>query len=443
MFNISKNASLAIRLLKSNGYEAYLVGGCVRDMLMGAYAHDYDITTSATPSEMIKVFEKYRTIETGIRHGTLTVIINDESLEITTYRIDGEYKDNRHPENVTFSRNLKDDLSRRDFTINALVYNEDEGVMDLFGGKEDIKNKVIRAIGEKEKRFTEDALRILRAVRFSSTLGFEIEKETKNAMIKCAPLLHNIAGERIKAEMEKFLLGKNVKNAILENYEILAELIPEIGKMHKFDQKNKWHIYDILEHTAKAVESTPPTPHLRLAMLLHDTGKVHTFSADENGVGHFYGHGEKSGEIAKKYLDKYKYDSFTKDEVYNLVKYHDLYTENDRVLVKKRLNRIGKQRFLDLIKIQRADNMAQNPELVNLARLDDLERMAIDISSEECFSLAELKINGNDLIENGFKEGKQIGYILNTILNEVIEEKISNDREALLKRATELKNDCS
>ena len=439
---ISENAIYAISLLNKAGYEAYLVGGCVRDMLMGINPHDYDITTSAAPSEMKEVFKDFRTIETGIKHGTLTVIIGDESLEITTYRIDGEYKDNRHPESVTFSRNLKDDLLRRDFTINALAYNKNVGVVDLFDGRNDIKNKTIRAVGDAEKRFTEDALRILRAIRFSSTLGFEIEKETKRAMIKCAPLLHNIAKERINVEIEKFLLGKNVKNALLENYEVLSELISELKKMYKFDQKNKWHIYDLLEHTAVAIESAPEIPHLRLAMLLHDTGKVHSFSIDENGVGHFYGHGEKSAEIAKEYLSKYKYDNFTKDEVYNLVKLHDLYTEEDRVLVKKRLQRIGKERFLDLLKIQRADNMAQNPALVNLSHIDELERLSLEISSEQCFSLASLEINGTDLISLGFR-GRKIGSALNILLNEVIEEKLQNNKQELLKRAKEIKNDCN
>ena len=442
MLEISKNASKAISILKGSGYEAYLVGGCVRDMLMGIEAHDYDITTSASPSEMTQVFKDYRTIETGIKHGTLTVIIDGECLEITTYRIDGEYKDNRHPESVTFSRSLRDDLLRRDFTINALVYNESEGIIDLFGGKEDIKNKIIRAVGDAEKRFTEDALRILRAIRFSSTLGFKIEESTKKAMKKCAHLLNNIAGERISVEIEKFLLGKNVKNAILENYEILGELIPEIKKMHKFDQKNKYHIYDILEHTAVACENAPPVPHIRLAALLHDTGKVHTFFTDDNGIGHFYGHSEKSSEIAREYLNKYKYDNFTKEEVISLVKLHDIYTEEDKILVKKRLNRIGKERFLDLLKLQKADNMAQNPNVVDVSHVDRLEKMALEIANEECFSLSSLNINGTDLIKEGFEKGRTIGFVLNRLLSEVIEEKLPNEKNALLKRAIEIKNDC-
>ena len=438
MLKISTNASRVIEMLNNAGYEAYIVGGCVRDMVMGNIAHDYDITTSALPQETKAVFENEKLIETGLKHGTVTVVLNGEPLEITTYRIDGDYVDNRHPKSVAFTRKLEEDLARRDFTMNALVYNEKEGVLDYFGGKADIENKIIRAIGDPKKRFTEDALRILRAIRFSSVLGFTIEESTKKAMISCKHLLHNISPERIAVEINKFVLGKNVKNAILENYEILGEICPEFIKMKGFDQKNKWHIYDVLEHTAVAVENTPPVLHLRLAMLFHDTGKVHTFFIDENGIGHFYGHGEKSAEIVREYLNKYKYDNYTKGEVYQLVKSHDLPTEADEVMVKKRLNRIGKERFLDLIKIQRADNLAQNPLLARQEHLDSLERIANEIISQSCFSLSGLAINGSDLIDAGFEKGKRIGEILDTLLQEVIENKLDNEKMALLRRAKEL-----
>jgi len=438
MLEISKSATKAIEMLNSAGYEAYIVGGCVRDMVMGKSAHDYDITTSALPSETKAVFQNERVIETGLKHGTVTVILDGEPLEITTYRIDGDYLDNRHPQSVSFTRKLENDLSRRDFTMNALVYNEKEGVLDYFGGKTDIENKIIRAIGEPVKRFTEDALRILRAIRFSSTLGFEIEGNTRKAMISCKHLLHNISPERIAEEINKFVLGKNVKQAILENYEILGEICPEFLKMKGFDQHNKWHIYDVLEHTAVAVENTPPVLHLRLAMLFHDTGKVHTFSTDENGVGHFYGHGEKSAEIVKDYLNRYKYDNRTKDEVYNLVRLHDMPTEADEVLIKKRLNRIGKERFLDLIKIQRADNLAQNPALTRMEHFNTLEKISKEIINQSCFDLSSLKVNGSDMVSLGFV-GKEIGEALKTLLDEVIENKLPNEKEALMERAEQLK----
>lgn len=436
--SISMSAQRAIRMLEDSGYQAGLVGGCVRDMLMGQRPNDFDITTNATPEEMKFVFRNERVIETGIKHGTLTVLINNEPIEITTFRIDGEYKDNRHPQSVSFSRNLVEDLKRRDFTINAMYYDLDKGVCDSFGGIDDLKKKIIRAVGDPHKRFTEDALRILRAARFSSVLGFKIEDETKKAMLDCKHLLKNISAERIAVELNKFLLGKNVKNAILENYEILGEICPEFIKMNGFNQHNKWHIYDILEHTAVATESVPPILPLRLTMLFHDTGKVHTFFRDENGVGHFYGHGEKSAEIVKDFLHKFRYDNVTQKEVYELVKHHDLYTEEDEILIKKRLNRMGKERFLSLVKIQRADNNAQNPELTKMEHFDILENMVEKISAQSCFTLSNLEINGSTLIENGFEKGKKIGEILSTLLSEVIENKLQNEKNTLLKRAKEI-----
>ena len=438
MFEISDGANKALKMLTEAGYEAYVVGGCVRDMIMGIPANDFDVTTSALPSETKEVFKNERTIETGLKHGTLTAVLDKENIEITTYRVDGEYLDSRHPESVSFTRSLNEDLSRRDFTMNALAYNHKEGIVDCFGGIEDIKSKTICAIGDPEKRFNEDALRILRAVRFASTLGFEIEPKTKQAMVKCKHLLKNISAERIAAEINKLVLGKNVKNTLLQHYDILGEICPELIKMHGFNQYNKWHIYDVLGHTAVALEACPPVLHLRLAVLFHDTGKVHTFFRDENGVGHFYGHGDKSAEIVREYLNKYKYDNETKSSVYWLVKHHDVPTELDPVLIKKRLNRMGKEQFLDLIKIQRADNAAQNPSLTDMEHFDSLEKMALEISSHSCFSLSNLAINGSDLIEAGFEKGKRIGDILNALLQEVIENKLSNEKSELLKRANEL-----
>lgn len=435
---LSKGALKAIEMLNNAGYEAYAVGGCVRDAIMNIEINDFDITTSATPEEMQQVFKNERTYETGIKHGTITFVYENENVEITTYRLDGEYEDNRRPKSVEFTKSLENDLKRRDFTMNAIVYNNNEGYIDMFGGIEDIKNKTIRAIGNPKDRFNEDALRILRAIRFASKLGFEIEENTKKAMLECKHLLHNISGERIAAEINKFVLGSNVKKAILDHYDILSEIIPEFEAMHNFDQKNDWHVYDVLTHTAVVVENTPQIAHLRLTALLHDTGKVHTFTVDEKGIGHFYGHNDKSAEIAENYLTKYKYDNFTKERVYKLVKVHDTPIEPDRILIKKRINRMGKDCFFDLIKIKRADNLAQNPNKVRLDIIDEIEKIATDIVNEDCFTLGSLKINGGDLIKNGFKPGKQLGNILNTLLEEVMEEKIPNEKEALLNRARNL-----
>ena len=438
MLEISENAKKAINMLNSAGYEAYVVGGCVRDMVMGNPASDFDITTSALPEETKEVFKSERIIETGLKHGTVTVLFDGEPLEITTYRIDGDYLDNRHPQSVSFTKNLENDLSRRDFTMNALVYNETDGVRDCFGGIPDIENKIIRAIGDPKKRFCEDALRILRGIRFAATLGFEIEENTKRAMLECKHLLHNISPERISVEINKLLLGKNVKNVILDNYEILGELCPEFIKMKGFNQQNRHHIYDVLEHTAVSVENVPAELRLRLAMLFHDTGKVHTFTTDERGEGHFYSHAQKSTDIARDYLNKYRYDNQTKDAVLSLVKHHDMVTELDEVLIKKRLNRMGKDAFLDLIKIQRADNSAQSPVFDRSAYFDTLEKMTKEIIAQSCFGLSSLAVNGRDMLALGFL-GKAIGDTLNALLNEVMENKLPNEREALLKRAEEYK----
>lgn len=437
MLVLSQGAKKALELLHNSGYEAYVVGGSVRDMLMGTKAHDFDITTSATPSQMKKVFDGYYTVDTGIKHGTITFVYEKEPIEITTYRIDGDYKDSRHPERVEFTTNLSNDLSRRDFTINALVYNDSEGIIDLFGGQNDIKNKTIKAIGDPKKRFEEDALRILRGVRFASQLGFEIEENTKNAMKECAHLLHNISCERINIELSKFLLGKNVKKALLENYEIIGEIIPQIKEMHGFEQNNKYHIYDVLTHTAVAIENIEPILHLRLSMLLHDSGKPKTYSIDKNGQGHFYGHARVSTEIAEAFLNKYRYDNQTKEKVITLVKIHDTPIELDRVFIKKRMNRIGKDLFFDLLKVKRADNLAQNPEFFWLDKLDKFVTIAKEIIEEDCFTLSSLDIRGSDLIAIGFK-GKEIGNTLNLLLNEVIEEKLPNKKEALIERAKKL-----
>ena len=437
MLRLSNGANKAIELLKASGYEAYVVGGCVRDMIMGVPAHDYDITTSATPDEMKAVFNGYTVIETGIKHGTLTFLYEKEPIEITTYRIDGDYKDSRHPESVQFTRNLKNDLSRRDFTMNALVYNENDGIVDLVGGQTDIQNKIIRAIGEPKKRFEEDALRILRGIRFASQLGFTIEKNTKKAMIECVHLLKNISKERINVEISKMLLGKNVKNVLVENYEIISEIIPEIKEMHGFDQNNKYHIYDVLEHTAVSIEKIDPVLHLRLAMLLHDTGKPKTYSVDENGQGHFYGHAKISAEIASRFLKEYKFDNATKEKVLELVKIHDTPIEMDKIFIKKRMNRLGKELFFDLLKVKRADNLAQSPEYNWTDKLDKMENLAREIAEENCFTLSSLKISGNDLMALGLK-GKAIGDTLNTLLNEVIEERLPNEHEALIKKANEI-----
>ncbi|MBQ9744752.1 MAG: CCA tRNA nucleotidyltransferase [Clostridia bacterium] len=437
-FDISYGASYVLDTLHKKGYEAYVVGGSVRDMYLGKRAHDYDITTSATPEETRSVFYDLPVIETGIKHGTVTVIVNSESIEITTYRCDGEYTDSRHPDSVEFTRNLSDDLCRRDFTINALAYDGEGEIIDLHGGREDIENRVVRAIGNPYKRFTEDALRILRGMRFSSVLGFEIEERTRQAILDLRHLLKKISKERIAEEINKLLCGKNAREVILSYSEVLGEIIPEINIMRGFDQKNRHHIYDILTHTAYVVSNTEPEKHLRLAALLHDSGKPETVSTDENGEQHFYGHPHASEEIARRFLNEYKYDNATKDRVLLLVRVHDTVIDEDKVYIKKRLNRMGKDAFFELVQLQRADNKAQNPIYDRTEHFDRVEEIARQIISEsECFSLKDLSVNGRDLMENGFSRGKLLGEILDYLLKCVIEEKTENNKEALLRLARE------
>ena len=436
--DISYGASYVLNTLHKNGYEAYIVGGSVRDMYLGNRAHDFDVTTSATPEEIKAVFNDRSIIETGIKHGTVTVVIKGENIEITTYRCDGSYTDSRHPDSVEFTRNLCDDLCRRDFTVNALAYDGEGEIIDLHGGKRDIENRVIRAIGDPYQRFTEDDLRILRGMRFSSVLGFEIEDRTHQAILDLRHLLGKISRERIAEEINKLLCGKNAREVILNYSEVLGEIIPEINIMRGFDQKNRHHIYDILTHTAYVVSNIEPKKHLRLAALLHDTGKPQTVSTDENGEQHFYGHPHASEDIARKFLNEYKYDNWTKDRVLLLVRVHDTVIDEDKVYIKKRLNRMGKDAFFELIQLQRADNKAQSPIYDRTEHFDKVEDIARQIISEsECFSLKDLSVNGRDLMENGFSRGKLLGEILDYLLRCVIEEKTENNKEALLRLARE------
>ena len=437
---VSINAKEILNRLNEAGYEAFLVGGLVRDALLGKKTDDYDITTSATPNEVKSLFNDKRVIETGIKHGTVTVLSNGDSFEITTYRSDGEYLDSRHPSSVSFSKSLNEDLKRRDFTINALCADASGEVKDYFNGISDLENGIIRTIGCARERFSEDALRILRAVRFSSSLGFKIEESTRLAMIECKSLLSKISKERIATEINRTLCAKNAKSTLLENYEIFAEIIPEIMQMKGFEQKTKYHVYDVLEHTANVIDNTPETLTLRLAALLHDTGKVYSLTMDENGTGHFFGHAEKSLVIAKKYLDEYKYDNFTRDRVLQLIKYHDYKFKSDRVSIKHYLSTYGKDLFLELLELEIADKLSQNPALQTANMFFDVRRAALDVlETGECYSLDALAINGNDLISIGFARDNKIGNCLKELLNLVIDEKIPNEREPLLAKAMELK----
>ncbi|MBQ7117986.1 MAG: HD domain-containing protein [Clostridia bacterium] len=430
---LSKAALDIIEQLNLCGHEAYAVGGCTRDMLMGRENHDTDITTSATPEEIKEAFSALRTVDTGIKHGTVTVISEGIPFEVTTYRTEKGYSDGRHPDEVTFTSSLTEDLKRRDFTVNSIAYCPHKGFVDPFGGREDIEGRIIRCVGNPEERFTEDSLRILRGLRFASVLGFGIEKKTADAMRNCKELLGIVSKERIFSELSKLLCGENVKDILINYSDILEVVLPEIKGMKGFNQHNYHHIYDILEHTAVVTESIEAVPHLRFAALFHDCGKTECFSRDENGTGHFYSHPSISAAKAEEALLRLKSDTGTREAVVKLVKVHDTPIEESERIIKRRLRSMGEELFFDLIKLQRADTKGLAPEFHSReAHFDTLEKMARQIiADEECFSLKELKIDGNDLINEGFI-GREIGNALSSALDAVIDGKIQNKKEELL-----------
>ena len=438
--NFKPESKTAIETLKAKGFEAFLIGGSVRDFVMGLPIGDIDITTNATPEEVKQVFSDFRVIETGIKHGTVTVLINNEPLEITTYRNEGTYSDNRHPDNVVFSNSLADDVVRRDFTMNGIAYDFDNRFCDLVGGLEDIKNQTIRCIGNAETRFNEDALRILRAMRFSAVLGFEIEEETKNAIHKCKDLLKNISAERIREEFTKLICGKNAYNVLQEFSDVITVFIPEIRECVGFEQKNRHHCFDVYTHTLKAVEKSSQNPIIRLALFFHDIGKPSVAHFDEKGEQHYYSHPKKSAEMTEKIMTRLRFDNDTKNKVVALVKMHDSpimvndMTKPDRKRLKKIMSQTGSDLIFDLIEIKYCDNSAQNPEYF---RGEDFYKQTRDIVNEiinekECFSIKHLAIDGNDLIALGFK-GKKIGETLEKCLNAVIDGKVENEKDKLIK----------
>lgn len=433
---LSKNAEEIIVMLENSGYEAYAVGGCVRDFLMGRACDDVDITTSATPQQTEAVFSHndVRFIETGLKHGTITAVTPGGNFEVTTYRTDGDYKDNRHPDAVEFVTDIKSDLSRRDFTVNAMAYSDKRGLVDLFGGQDDLNAKIIRAVGDPDKRFKEDALRIMRALRFSSVLSFEIEPETEKALFDNQELLKNVSSERVFSELSKLLLGDNVFNVLMKYREILAQVIPELRFIFNIPQNTKWHIYDVWEHTCKSVDVAPRDVALRLTMLLHDIGKAFSKTTDENGTDHFKGHQKISAVYAQKALERLKVSNEIYDRVMFLVPIHDMHIGTDRKKIKKWLSKAGESRLRDLIEVKRADKLAQNPimtceELSNL----DITQSELDriIEEGEPYSLKDLAVNGYDLIELGYS-GAEIGEKLHILLEKVIDGSIKNEKQALL-----------
>lgn len=433
MLYIPEKAKIVFELLEKGGYECFLVGGCVRDMLMEKEIHDIDITTNATPDEVKEIFSDFHTLDIGIKHGTVTVMHEGEPIEITTYRKESAYSDGRHPDSVSFSRHIEDDLSRRDFTSNAIAYSKTRGIIDPFGGIDDINNQLLRCVGNPTERFTEDSLRILRGLRFASVLGFGIDKATVDAMYSCRELISIVSHERVFTEISKLICGKNAGEILSRYSYILAVALPEIKDMKGFEQHNFHHIYDVLGHTARVVDAISPAVDLRLAALFHDCGKPDCFGIDENGVGHFYSHASISARKADEALTRLRCDNATREKVVKLVKIHDTPIEPDSKTVKKKLQKYGEEIFFDLIKLQRADNMGLSPEfLYRQETYDKLEEIARQVIEEnQCFSLKDLAVKGNDMIALGLK-GKDIGTALDELLKAVIEERCDNDRESLL-----------
>lgn len=421
--------------LTRQGFESFVVGGCVRDALMGFEPKDFDIATNATPEEMKRIFNDIPVIETGIQHGTVTVLMDSCPFEITTYRIDGEYLDRRRPSNVEFTDSVVADLSRRDFTINAMAYSPETGLIDPFDGQKDIREKRIRCVGIPSKRFEEDALRILRAIRFASVLGFEIEQDTKVALMQARDTILDVAKERIAAEFSKMICGDGVEALLLAYAPVLAVFLPEIIPSIRFEQKNPYHTYDVYTHTAKVVSNVPPSLPLRIAAFFHDIAKPETYSLDEKGIGHFYGHQKRGAEIARSILERMKFDSETKRRVVDLVYYHDIQIRCEPKAVKRILNRFSAEFFIDLIALKKADVLGQNPNVWSrIEALEKLDEIYQDILRDnECFSLKDLAINGEDLLVLGVPRGKQIGIILKDCLNKVIGEQVHNSKRSLLK----------
>lgn len=423
-----------IETIQAAGFEAYAVGGCIRDCVLGKEPNDWDITTSARPEAVKALFD--RTIDTGIRHGTVTVMIDREGFEVTTYRIDGEYEDGRHPKEVTYTMELKEDLRRRDFTINAMAYNETDGLIDLFGSMDDIENHILRCVGDAKERFGEDALRMMRAVRFSAQLGYEIEEKTAEAIKELSGSLKQISAERIQMELVKLLVSDHPDYfRIAYETGITAHILPEFDLCMETNQNNPHHCYSVGEHILHTLLFVEADKALRLAMLFHDIGKPQTVTIDEEGITHNHGHAAVSEKITLSVLQRLKFDNDTIDKVTRLVRYHDREVEPKAKNVRHAIHQIGEDIFPLLFDVKYADIMAQSDYLreAKLQKLSDIKKLYEEILlKKECLSLKDLAVTGNDLIAQGMSPGQEIGRTLKQLLEIVLEEPGCNKKEYLL-----------
>ena len=442
-------AAYIISKLQARGYDAYIVGGCVRDSLLGLEPADWDITTSAKPEQVKALFP--RTIDTGLKHGTVTVMMDKTPYEITTYRIDGIYEDHRHPTQVTFTNSLREDLMRRDFTINAMAYNDRDGLVDLFHGREDLQQRVIRCVGSARERFKEDALRMLRAVRFSGQLNFEIEEATLEAIEEMHGLLANVSAERIQIELMKLLVSRHPDYLRYAwSTGLTSVFLPEFDRMMDTPQNNPHHIYNVGEHTLHALLASKDDPLLRLTILLHDVGKPDSYTTDENGVDHFQGHNAKGAAMSAEILRRLKFDNHTIHVVTTLIANHDIRFNQPLTTglshVRKVINRVGPDLFPSLLDVMEADVSAQS-DYMRLYKLTALKetRQAYEeiLRNQDCLSLKDLAINGNDLKALGMKEGRIIGTILKALLNLVLEQPEHNTYEYLSELAVEIYREIS
>jgi tRNA nucleotidyltransferase (CCA-adding enzyme) len=423
------------------GYQAYPVGGCVRDRLLGREPGDWDVCTSARPEQTAAVFSHNRLIETGLRHGTVTVMSQGKPVEVTTFRTESGYGDNRHPDRVDFVDDLAQDLARRDFTVNAMAYDRDGSIIDLYGGQADLAAGLIRCVGAPERRFSEDALRMLRALRFASRLGFSIEGETARAIHENRHRLQNISPERIFSELKGLLAGPGAGDVLRQFPDVIFEFLPELSPELGFDQNNPNHIHDIWTHTTMAVDAIEPDSTLRLTMLLHDVGKAECYFTDEAGVGHFYGHAKAGMVLAEKMLRRLRCDNATREEVVRLIEYHDIEPPQTAKGVRRLAAKLGPERVHRLIQCWRADSDDRAPAIRdrNLAIIQVTAQLLAESEAEsQCFSMKDMNINGRDIQSLGQAPGPALGQVLQSLWQAVTDGELANDHEALMARAQEL-----
>ena len=425
--------------LEDAGHSAFLVGGCVRDSLLGRTPQDWDVATSAAPAQTITALQDFSTIPTGLRHGTVTVLSDGHPVEVTTFRTDGPYTDGRRPDYVRFTGSLREDLSRRDFTVNAMAYRVRTGLADPFCGVSDLDARLLRCVGKPERRFTEDALRILRAMRFSAVLGFSVEPDTRRACLRLRSLLEHIAPERICNELFLLLAGGNTANLLLEFAPVITQLLPELGPCVDFAQRSPYHSYTLYEHCVRAAAAAPPSPVLRLALLLHDCAKPFCQSPGVDGRLHFYGHPAKGVELVRQAAQRLRLDNASTATLLFLVEHHDVELRAERRCVTRLLARFGEEKLRLLLQMMRADNAAQS-RLANRQDVYDEAEVILEtvLSNHDCFSLRSLAVSGYDLLEVGIPRGPVLGHTLSGLLELVVSGKCQNEKDVLLDAALKL-----